>query len=214
VQSKTLTKLIGFLAFVALVAGATVAAWDYESTSSSRRGASWERIWHGVLAMVGQEDDATGDMIWLGRALGLLAVALFVLYLVRRLRAARPEGTTPGGQQYAPHQQYAPEQQYATQQYPAQQPQQQNAPQQYAPQQQYVPQPQAQWSGDAAPTPPQPAPTSAQSAPPPVPAPSWGAVTSGPTPLPVVPPPAEEKPDPSATRQVIIPPLPPGWGRG
>jgi hypothetical protein len=190
VQSKTLTKLIGFLAFVALVAGATVAAWDYESTSSSRRGESWERVWHGVLALVGQEDgNATGDMIWIGRGLGLLAVALFVLYLVRRLRAAPSAGTTSV--------QHAPEQQYA--------------PQGYAPQE-YAQQPPVQWSGNAPATQSQP-----QSAPPPVPAPSWGAVTSGPTPLPVVPPPppaAEEKePDPSATRQVIIPPLPPNWGR-
>jgi hypothetical protein len=201
VQSKTLTKLIGFLAFVALVAGATVAAWDYESTSSSRRGESWERIWHGVLALVGQEEDtATGDMIWIGRGLGLLAVALFVLYVVRRLRAARPATSTPTEQ--------APEQHYAARQYAApryEQPQYEQL--QY---QQYAQQPPAPWSEEAIATKSQ-----SQQAPPPVPAPSWGAVTSGPTPLPVVPPPPapEEEADPSATRQVIIPPLPPNWGR-
>ena len=185
-QSKTLTKLIGFLAFVALVAGATVAAWDYEPDSSSRRGGSAERIWHGLLALVGQEENATGGMIWLGRGLALLAVALFVLFVVRRLRAGRPTAE----QQYALQQPYAPAQ-YEQGQYEQGQ---------YEPQQYQQPRYEPQYE--------QPQPT-----PPPVPAPSWGAVTSGPTPLPVVPPPAEREPDPSATRQVIIPPLPPNWGR-
>jgi hypothetical protein len=167
VQPKTLTKLLGFLAFLALVAAATVAAWDYEPTSQGNRGQGLERIWHGVLALVGQEQNATSGMIWIGRALAVLALALIAVYVVRRVRGSEP-----------------------TNEHAA-------APQQHAPQHQ---QPQVQWATGG----PQPAP---------VQQPSWGAVTSGPTPLPVVPPPAEKEPDPTATRQVIIPPLPPNWGR-
>ncbi|MGY1772662.1 hypothetical protein [Blastococcus sp. SYSU D00813] len=237
---KSLTKLIGFLAFLAVVAGATVAAWDYDTTSSSSRGRGLETIWHGLLALVGQEENATGDMIWIGRGLALVGVALLVLYVVRRVRASRPAGADrPAGQQ--PGEQHAPE--HATQQYAsAQHAPQQYVPEQYAPQQ-YAPQQAPQQPGAepyAAPQPqPQPQPQQVQwstggpqPAPPPAASLSWGAVTSGPTPLPPVPQerpqqeqageeqptqqaPQTRQPDPAdMTREVIIPPLPPGWGRG
>ena len=177
--SKNLNPLIGFLAFVVLSAGATIAAWDHEATSSSSRGRSLETLWHGVLALLGQEQNATGGMTWLGRGVALVGVGLFVLYVVRRVRAPRPA---------APHQQ----------------PPHQQAPDQPAPQQL---QPQVQWSTGV----PQPTP-------PPVAALSWSAVTSGPTPLPPIPQqPEPQQPDgrqeAEMTREVIIPPLPPGWGR-
>ncbi|WP_409333275.1 hypothetical protein [Trujillonella humicola] len=216
---KSLTKLIGFLAFLLVVAGATVAAWDYESTSSSRRGEGLETIWHGVLALVGQEQNATSGMIWIGRGVALVGVALLALYVVRRVRANRPAGArqhpTPAtGPQQQTSQHWAPEQASPPQQYaPGQYSPGQYSPGQHAAPQQQAEQQQVAWStGGPRPTPP-PA------------ALSWGAVTSGPTPLPPVPQERPEQPDPDRapqtrqpepadmTREVIIPPLPPGWGR-
>ena len=190
-QPKALTKLIGFFAFLTLAAAATVAAWGYDATSTGRRGRGLETLWHGLLSLLGQEEDATSDMIWVGRGIALVGLALVALYAVRRIRAATPDGAPAAASpQHAPAQQFPPAQ-------PTAQP---------------TAQPQVQWSAGG----PQPAP---------VPQPSWGAVTSGPTPLPPIPQapqgaqapraPQQDGPaqDTSTTRAVIIPPLPPNWGR-
>lgn len=185
------TKQIGWGAFLVLVAAAALAAWGYDSESSSRRGRGLEFVWHGVLALIGQEE-ASGWRIWGARALALAGVGLLAWYVARRVRGDRPGRAAPGSQPTVeqpprPEPQFQPQHEHQFQPHPPAFPQ----------------QPQVQWSTGG----PQPAPPVA-------PVPSWGAETSGPTPIPVLPtsppqPASAPAPPPDATREVIIPPLPP-----
>ncbi|SEO75580.1 hypothetical protein [Trujillonella endophytica] len=184
------TKQIGWCAFLLLAVAAALAAWGYDTGSSSGRGRGLELAWHGLLALIGQED-VSGWRIWVARGLALAGLGLLAWFVVRRVRGRRPAGAAPAP--FHPPQDGVP-----------------GPPWQPATEQPRLPEPQPQvrWSTDG----PQPAPPVA-------PVLSWGAETSGPTVLPVLPtaPPSAASgapvPPADATREVIIPPLPPGWAR-
>ncbi len=78
------SKAMGFVAFVLLVAGPTVASFDYEASSSTRRGSTVESLWFGLQAILGIESAENAAPIWIGRLLMLAGIAILVLWIRKK----------------------------------------------------------------------------------------------------------------------------------
>lgn len=86
-MSPKASKLLGFSSFVLFCAGFLMASFEFDTTSSTRRGAGMETLWYGFQAVFGLREAKEMDLVWVGRGLVLAAFVVLGLWIRNKVRA-------------------------------------------------------------------------------------------------------------------------------
>ena len=94
-RDRRIGGAIGGAGYLLLIIGASVAASDYQASSTTRRGQSLEELWHGAAMILGTEQPADLGDLSIGRGLAALGLVVLLLWIGWKVHVRRSSRVTP-----------------------------------------------------------------------------------------------------------------------